>query len=242
MTPPDSRPDLTRRLHKLAALGGLPPVGVRNDEWLYMLQQETRQSLSIEGYVTTDSELRAVLSGRRSGPEILNYFRAAQSVYDLALQQHREQEVAVSLALVRHVHSEVFRELDERRGLFRTGSIQITGARVRPPEHDMEGYVRAWLELIPTLLARWTPLGEPGASCSTTSPSAWAGRRSSLEAPKPPTGNATTWPWKRETRGFTPAFRPPRAWPSNAPWKKVTCCRWKRCWPLRWKRCIPCSP
>ncbi|MFN4250455.1 Fic family protein [Deinococcus sp.] len=152
MTLPDSRPDLTRRLHRLAALGGLPPVGVRNDEWLYMLQEETRQSLSIEGYFATDAQLKAVLGGRRSGPEILNYYRAAQGIYDLALQHHREGDVSVTLPLIRHIHSELFRELDDRRGLLRTGGIQITGAKVRPPEHDTEAYVRAWLSLVPVLL------------------------------------------------------------------------------------------
>lgn len=158
MTPPDPRPDLTRRLAKLADLGGLPPVGVRNDEWLYMLQEETRQSLSIEGYFATDAQLKAVLGGRRSGPEILNYFRAAQGLYDLALQHHREGEVVVNLATIRHIHSELFRELDKRRGLFRTGGIQISGAKVRPPEHDAEGYVRAWLEVLAPTLARYTAL------------------------------------------------------------------------------------
>ncbi len=158
MTPPHPRPDLTRRLAKLAELGGLPPVGVRNDEWLYMLQEETRQSLSIEGYFATDAQLKAVLGGRRSGPEILNYFRAAQGLYDLALQHHREGEVAVSLATIRHIHSELFREMDERRGLFRSGGIQISGAKVRPPEHDAETYVRVWLELLPATLARYTAL------------------------------------------------------------------------------------
>ena len=150
MTAPDLRPDLTRRLHKLTELGGLPLVGVRNDEWLYMLHEETRQSLSIEGYFATDSQLKAVLSGRRSGPEILNYFRAAQGLYDLALQQHRENELGINLPLIRHIHSELFRELDERRGLFRSGGIQISGAKVRPPEHDLEAYVRAWLALVPS--------------------------------------------------------------------------------------------
>ena len=139
-------------------MGGLPPVGVRNDEWLYMLQEETRQSLSIEGYFATDAQLKAVLGGRRSGPEILNYFRAAQGLYDLALQHHREGEVVVNLATIRHIHSELFRELDERRGLFRTGGIQISGAKVRPPEHDAEGYVRAWLEVLAPTLARYTAL------------------------------------------------------------------------------------
>lgn len=133
-------------------------MGVRNDEWLYMLQEETLQSLSIEGYFATDAELKAVLSGRRSGPEILSYFRATQGLYDLALQHHREGEVVVTLPLIRHIHSELFRELDARRGLFRTAGIRITGAKITPPEHDDEEYIRVLIRLVPATLARLTPL------------------------------------------------------------------------------------
>jgi Fic family protein len=66
--------------------------------------------------------------------------------------------VIVTLTLIRHVHSELFRELDERRGLFRIGGIQINGAKVRPPKQDAETYVRAWLELLPQTLAQWPVL------------------------------------------------------------------------------------
>ena len=149
---------LEQRVARLVQWGGLPPVPVRNDEWLYMLQEETRQSLSIEGYFATDTELKAILSGRRSGPEILNYFRAAQGMYDLALQNHRDGEWMLPLSLVRHIHSELFRELDSERGLFRVGGIRIQGAKVKPPEQDAEAYVRVLLELAPELLARHSTL------------------------------------------------------------------------------------
>lgn len=36
------------------------------------------------------------LSGRKSGLEILNYFRAAQGLYDLALQNHRDGELTAN--------------------------------------------------------------------------------------------------------------------------------------------------
>ena len=223
MTAPDPRPDLTRRLHKLTELGGLPLVGVRNDEWFYLLQEETRQSLSIEGYVATDSELKAVLSGRRSGPEILNSFRAAQGLYDLALQYHRENELVINLPLIRHIHSELSRELDVRRGLLRSGGIQISGAKVRPPEHDLEAYMRAWLALVPSAfqqgsvldaLARlhvlFEAMGARAGLFSIIWPSVWAGRPSS-KAPRPVTGSATTPRWKREIRAFMRVFLRPAA-------------------------------
>jgi hypothetical protein len=44
----------------LETLGGLAEATVQNAEWLYMLQEETRNSVSIEGYVATEQELRAM--------------------------------------------------------------------------------------------------------------------------------------------------------------------------------------
>ena len=45
-------------------LGGLPETTVQNLEWLYMLKEDTRQSLAIEGHFATQNELEAVLGGR----------------------------------------------------------------------------------------------------------------------------------------------------------------------------------
>ena len=147
------------RLALLGRLGGLPDSGVRNDEWLYMLQEETRQSLSIEGYFATEQELEAVLSGRKTFPEILNYFRAAQGLYDLGLQQHREGELSVTSSLLRHIHSELFRDLDARRGAFRLGAVLINKAKVRPPAQDLDQYVRAFVQAVPPLIHQPPPLG-----------------------------------------------------------------------------------
>lgn len=99
-----------------------------------------------------------MLGGKRSGPEILNYFRAAQGIYDLALQRYREHELVTDMALLRHIHSEFFRELDPQRGLFRAGKIQISGAKVQPPSIDIEEYVRAFLRLVPALFAEFSDL------------------------------------------------------------------------------------
>lgn len=139
--------NLAARRTLFDALGGLPETAVQNAEWLYMLGEETRNSVAVEGYFATEPELRAVLKGRKSFPEILNYYRTAQSVYDLALQYAREGEVRLDLSLVRHVHSELFRELSDSRGEFRQKAIQIQGAKVRPPEFDVVEYVRCWMQL-----------------------------------------------------------------------------------------------
>ncbi len=158
--------EINKRLKLLNTLGGLPDnnlLGVQNREWLYMLEEETRQSLSIEGYFATEEELEAVLTGRKTQPEILNYFRTAQSMYDLALQYHREEEqpwqrIFLDVPLIKHIHSELFREIDSRRGQFRTGSIQIQGAKVTPPEFDINNYIRNFVSLVPKLLEAHPPM------------------------------------------------------------------------------------
>lgn len=110
--------------------GGLPKTTVQNTEWLYMLEQDTRHSLAIKGYFASEEDLEAVLHGGRSSLEITNYFHTAQTVYDQALQYYRDQDFRLDLSLVRHIHSELFRERDERRGEFRRGGIQIPRAKV----------------------------------------------------------------------------------------------------------------
>lgn len=163
MTAPQGRqgshPPILLRLVLLGRMGGLPDSGVRNDEWLYMLQEETRQSLSIEGYFATEQELKAVLAGRKTFPEILNYFRTAQGLYDLGLKQYREDELSVTVSLLRHIHSELFRDLDARRGEFRRGGILINQAKVTPPAQDLDGYVRAFVQAVPLLIRQFPLLG-----------------------------------------------------------------------------------
>ena len=89
------RDNLTaQRKHLLETLGGLPEAIVHNDEWLSMLEEETRNSVAIEGYFATEQELKAVLKGRKTVPEILNYYRAAQGLYDLASQYYRARGTA----------------------------------------------------------------------------------------------------------------------------------------------------
>jgi Fic family protein len=143
---------LDRRKALLDSLGGLPEGVVENSEWLYMLEEETRHSLSIEGHFATEQDLKAVLEGRKTAPEMLNYHRTAQSVYDLALQQRREDTLRLDMAVVRHIHSELFRALSARRGEFRLGAIRIQGAGVQPPAFDVESYIRAWMHLSHDLL------------------------------------------------------------------------------------------
>lgn len=139
---------VAERAALLGSLGGLPETAVQNKEWLYMLEEDTRQSLAIEGHFATEEELKAVLRGSKTDLEVANYFRTAQTVYDQALQLYRDETLFLALPVVRHVHSELFREVDSRRGEFRKSDIQIHGAKVRPPEFEVEEYVRAALTVM----------------------------------------------------------------------------------------------
>ena len=139
---------LGERKALLERFGGLPETTVQNTEWLYILEQDTRHSLAIEGYFASEEELEAVLQGKRSNLEVTNYFRTAQTVYDQALQYYRDKDLRLDLSLVRHIHSELFRGKNDQRGQFRRGSIQILHADVKPPEFDIESYLRTALEVM----------------------------------------------------------------------------------------------
>lgn len=140
---------IDERTALLKSLGGLPETTVTNSEWLYMLKEDTRQSLAIEGYFKTEEQLTAVLRGGKTDLDIANYYRTAETIYDQALQYYREVSAPpLNLAVVRHIHSELFRELDDRRGEFRRGAIRIGRAKVIPPEHDVEAYVKAAITII----------------------------------------------------------------------------------------------
>lgn len=140
---------ITKRKKLLDELGKLPEAIVENQEWLYMLEEDTRHSLSIEGYFATEEELKAVLQGKKTQPEILNYYRTSQFVYDLGLQYYREKSIFLDLALIRTIHSQLLRGIDRYNyycGKFRINPIIIHGAKVKPPEFDMENYVKTFCE------------------------------------------------------------------------------------------------
>ncbi len=144
-----------KRKALLERFGGLPDAAaiVRNNEWLYMLELDTRNSLAIEGYFASEKELKDIIAGKHSGIEILNYYRTAGSIYDLALQYLREDQIRIDVPLVRHIHSELFRDTGiHDRGNFRKGAIMIQGAKVHPPVNDLDRYVRGLVETVLSLL------------------------------------------------------------------------------------------
>jgi fido (protein-threonine AMPylation protein) len=152
-----------RKANLLPTIAVLPSPTVFNKEWLYLLEEETRNSLAIEGYFASPSELKQILSGRRTAPEIFNYYNTAQFFYELAAEHRRDRSFHFSKALVRQVHVSLFRGTARRGGELRRGKIVISGARVKPPENDIESYIDALLAIVADRHEQEHPLKLAGA-------------------------------------------------------------------------------
>jgi len=132
---------IDRKTNLLPAIAVLPSPTVFNKEWLYLLGEETRNSLAIEGYFSSQSKLKQILSGRRTAPEVFNYHNTAQFFYELAAEHSKDRSFLVSKALVRQVHVSLFRGTARQGGELRLGKIVTSGARVKPPEKDIESFI-----------------------------------------------------------------------------------------------------
>jgi fido (protein-threonine AMPylation protein) len=147
---------LEERRALLEGFGGmdLGLIQVASEEWLYMLQEDTRHSLAIEGYFTDERELRQVLSGRKEAAEVVNYFRTAQFVYEQGLQDALEDVWHLDLAFINNIHGQLFRNtpLEGERGKPADGvERRIQGAKVVPPLEATD-YLRAFIQVSRTLL------------------------------------------------------------------------------------------
>ncbi len=138
------RNTLQIRRKLLKQLGGLPEPRVQNEEWLYLLREETRNSISIEGYFVSEKELEDVLiRGRtetRDEKVAFNYFRTALFLYGLAYENYKTGEFTFNESLIRQTNKGV----TDGHGDYRKGDILITGAKLKPPPGL---YVRDWIKL-----------------------------------------------------------------------------------------------
>ena len=138
------RNTLQIRRKLLKQLGGLPEPRVQNEEWLYLLGEETRNSISIEGYFVSEKELEDILiRGRaetRDEKVAFNYFRTALFLYGLAYENYKTGEFTFNESLIRQTNKGV----TDGNGDYRKGDIVITGAKLKPPSGL---YVRDWIKL-----------------------------------------------------------------------------------------------
>jgi hypothetical protein len=126
------RNSIAERFHLLQKLGGLPEPEVINEEWLYILKEETRNSILIEGFFVSEEELEEVLASgkplKRNQEEALNYYRAARFLYGLSYENYRSEKFFFGIPLIRQTSKAI-----GAKGEYRKGDSRITGAKIVPP-------------------------------------------------------------------------------------------------------------
>ncbi len=131
------------RFDLLKKLGGLPEPDIINEEWLYILKEETRNSILIEGFFVSEEELEGVLaSGKpltRSQEEALNYYRAARFLYGLAYENYRSGKFFFGIPLIRQTSKAI-----GAKGEYRKGDSRVTGAKIIPPSGL---FINDWMAL-----------------------------------------------------------------------------------------------
>jgi Fic family protein len=137
------RNTIVERFDFLKRLGGLPEPEVINEEWLYILKEETRNSILIEGFFVSEEELEEVLASgkplKRSQEEALNYYRAARFLYGLAYENYRSGKFFFGIPLIRQTSKAI-----GAKGEYRKGDSRITGAKIVPPPGL---FVNDWMAL-----------------------------------------------------------------------------------------------
>lgn len=135
------RNNISERLQLLQKLGGLPEPEVINEEWLYILKEETRNSILIEGFFVSEKELEEVLASgnplKRNQEEALNYYRAARFLYGLSYENYRSKNFFFGIPLLRQTSKTI-----GEKGEFRKGDSRITGTKIVPPPGF---YINDWM-------------------------------------------------------------------------------------------------
>jgi Fic family protein len=134
---------IVKRKEILEELGGIQEPKVINKEWLYLLEEETRNSILVEGYFISEKELKNVLFQNqpitRTEEEAINYFRTATFSYELAYENYRQKEFLFGIPLIRQINKSL-----GNSGEFRKGEIKIIGAKFNLPE----SYIQEWVNIL----------------------------------------------------------------------------------------------
>ncbi len=136
----------------LANLGGLPAPEVQNKEWLYLLKQETRNSIMVEGIFVKEEELEAVITHGnyeiRNASDVLNYFRTARFLYGLGYENFSNKELTLSQGMVRQINKGTLEGRTREPGQYRKGKVMIGGAALQPPEFDVDHWVKLYIQWV----------------------------------------------------------------------------------------------
>lgn len=145
---------LLERIEILNTIGGLPLPEVVNREWLYILKEETRNSILIEGVFVSEDELEEVLAKKnepmkKNQIEAFNYYRAAKYFYELAFQGLQTGEFMFNIAIVRQINKMLLEGIDGNGGGFRRGGVVIAGAKISPPSGvDINQWMQIYKEYV----------------------------------------------------------------------------------------------
>ncbi|WP_081825233.1 Fic family protein [Persephonella sp. IF05-L8] len=141
---------ILERKKLLDKLGGIPEPVIENKEWLYLLEEETRNSILIEGYFIDQEELEQILAGNKpiskSQEEAIKYFKTAKFIYGLAYENYKSDEFLFGIPLIRQINKELGFD-----GEFRKEKIKIAGTKFEPPENYIEEWVRVYIDYVYSL-------------------------------------------------------------------------------------------
>jgi len=103
------------RIDWLNRLGGVSAPAVKNQEWLSLLINDGRNTLSIEGEFDNRWNLEEILTNpnykNNSTRKILNFFDAAMLAYELAFMNFKENKFKIPKSLILHLHTKIFRNI-----------------------------------------------------------------------------------------------------------------------------------
>ncbi|MGE5340377.1 MAG: Fic family protein [Candidatus Omnitrophota bacterium] len=143
---------LAWREQVLRTLGGLPAPEVKNEEWLYLLKKETRNSIMVEGIFVKEEDLESILfAGNyeiRNSNDVLNYFKTARFLYGLGFENHINEELILSQGLIRQINKGVMENRVKDPGKYRKGKVMIKGAEIQPPEFDLDRWLKLYIEWV----------------------------------------------------------------------------------------------
>ncbi len=138
---------IIERKKLLESITKLPQPIVSNREWIYLLKEETRNSILIEGYFVDEEELENVLAGNiaisKSREEAIKYFRTAKFIYNLAYENYLSKEFLFGIPLIRQINKEL-----GFKGEFRKGKVKIAGAKFEPPEYFIDDWLKIYIDLV----------------------------------------------------------------------------------------------
>jgi Fic family protein len=131
---------LLPRLSLLEKLGGMSSPVVTNNEWLYLLGEETRNSILIEGYFVDKKSLQDVFTNKKykkSSDDVdkaINYHQAANTFYNIAYNDYKGgTDTILSPAIIKSINF-TLRQGEGDSG-FRRDQAAIVGSDHTPPDY-----------------------------------------------------------------------------------------------------------